>query len=302
VIVAQRGRARGLGLAGQSYRLRLLLSLMLVFSSVARADPVAAAQARLQEGLRRYDAQEYKKAVELLTQVTRDASAPRALRARAYEALGMALLILGKQERAREAFEDLLAIDPGYKLSDPSRSPKLREFFETVRRAFVPGYAQGAAEAELEHAAPTGATAGRPIELDATAVSGARAVALVVLHWRRQGLLGYRAQPMNGAGGGWQANLTMPEETTDYVFEYYLEGLDGKNRVVARVGSPEAPLALSVKGAPPVVPWFRRWWVWTLAASVLAASATIGIGVGLGVSANRAPEGSLGHVNLGIRF
>src|SRR5437588_693803 len=86
-----------------------------------------------------------------------------ALRARAYEYLGMSWLILGKKPRAREAFEELLAIDPHYTLSDPSRSPKLREFFDDVRASFLPGYGRAEGEAELEHAAPTAATAGRPI-------------------------------------------------------------------------------------------------------------------------------------------
>ncbi len=284
--------------------IRALAAVILLSAFPATADPVAEAKAKLAEGLRRYDAQEYKKAVDLLTQVTRDAAAPRALRARAYESLGMALAILGRQERAREAFEDLLAIDPGYQLSDPSLSPRLRALFESVRKSFVPGYARGAAEAELMHAAPPGAVAGRPLELAATAVAGARAIAVVMLRWRRQGLLGYHAEAMQGAGGRYTAKVLLPDEVADYTFEYYLEGLDGQNRVVARVGSPEAPLALPVRGAPPLVPWYRRWWVWAVAAGVVVAGATIGVGVGVGVSANRAPEGSLppGHVTLGLRF
>ena len=40
---------------------------------------------------------------------------------------------------------------PHYTLSDPSHSPKLREFFEEVRSSFVPGYGKSEGEAELEH-------------------------------------------------------------------------------------------------------------------------------------------------------
>jgi hypothetical protein len=231
--------------------------------------------------------------------VTRDVAAPRALRARAYEALGMAELILGREARAREAFEDLLAIDPHYTLNDRSKSPKLRDFFESVRASFVPGYAKAPAEAELEHAAPPGAVAGRPFEIEASVVSGARAVARVTVHSRRQGLLAFAADEMAGGGGRWRLNLEPPGDIADYTLEYYLEGTDGSGHVVARVGSPSAPLALPVKGAPQPAPLWRRWWVWTLAAGVVVVGAGLGVGVGLATSAH-APEGSLGHVTLGL--
>jgi hypothetical protein len=286
-------------------RLALAAFFSLFFvAAAARADPVAAVRERLAAGLKAYDAQDYAKAIALLGKVTRDTAAPRSLRARAYEGLGMALLIVNKTGPAREAFEDLLAIDPGYRLNDPSHSPKVRDFFQSVRAGFVPGYAKNTAEAELDHAAPTGATAGRPIEFEAAVVAGARAVAMVVLHSRRQGLLGFRADPLTGDGGRWHGQVTPPGEIADYTFEYYIEGLDGSNRVVARIGGPSAPLALAVKGAPQTIPWYRRWWVWGAAAAVVVVGGALGIGIGVGASANHAPEGSLppGHVTLGIRF
>src|SRR5258706_11610701 len=104
---------------------------------------------------------------------------------------------------------------------------------------------------------------------------------------------------MAGGGGRWRVSLLPPGEIADYTLEYYLEGTDGGGHVVARVGSPSAPLGLPVKGAPEVVPWFRRWWVWSLAAGGVAIGAGLGVGGGLSSTAAHAPDGSLGHVTLG---
>src|SRR5439155_20012910 len=164
--------------------------------------------------------------------------------------LGMSWLILGKKPRAREAFEELLAIDPHYTLSDPTHSPKLREFYDDVRASFVPGYGHAGGEAELEHAAPTGATAGRPLEIEVVVIRGAPLVKSVTLHARRQGLLTYVAEAMRGEAGRFHLSFAPPREVNDYTLEYYVEARDDKGRVVARVASPERPIALPVQGAP----------------------------------------------------
>lgn len=291
---------------------RTLVAALLV-AAVAQAQPAPspspsptaqeAVKARLDEGEHRYQEQEYRAAIEAFAAVVHDAVATRDQRARAYEYLGMSWLILGKKARAREAFEELLAIDPHYTLSDPTHSPKLREFFEGVRSSFVPGYGRApAGEAELEHAAPTGATAGQPIEMAVVVMRGAPLVADVALHARHQGLLGYSTAPMRGEGGRYKLSYKPPHDTVDYTLEYYVEARDAEGRVVARVASPERPLALPVRGAPlPPQPWFKRWYVWAAVGAVVAGAAISGIVVG---TAERAPKGTLppGTVSLGLTF
>ena len=48
-------------------------------------------------------------------------------------------LILNDSAHAVEAFEDLLTIDAGYQLKHDDGSPKIRTFFDDVKRKFVPG-------------------------------------------------------------------------------------------------------------------------------------------------------------------
>jgi hypothetical protein len=208
------------------------------------------------------------------------------------------------KEGAR-AFEELLAIDPHYTLSDPSHSPKLREFFDDVRSSFVPGYGKSAGEAELEHDAPTGATAGRPLEMQVVVIRSAQLVRAVTLYARRQGLLGFVAAPMRGEGGRYRLTYAPPRDVVDYTLEYYVEARDDRGRVVGRVASPERPIPLAVHGVPAPVAappaWYKRWYVWAAVGAVVAGGALAGIVAG---TAEHAPKGSLppGTVSLGLTF
>jgi len=285
----------------------LALALVVGLAAPARAaDPQAAIKARIADGERRYADQDYRAAIELFRSVLNDSSSTRDQRARAYEYIGESWLILGKRQRAREAFEDLLSIDPHYTLSDPSHSPKLREFFEEVRAGFIPGYARSSAgEAELEHTAPAGAVAGRPVEIAAVVTRGSSQTKHVVLHWRRQGLLSFNAEPLRSDESRWSAQFVPPREIADYTVEYWLEARAAGDRVVARVASPESPIALPVKGVPapreaPLV-WYKRWYVWAAVGAVVAG---VAIGVTVAETATHAPDGTLppGKVTLGLRF
>jgi len=277
------------------------LAFVLLLSSVAHADAQAVVKQQLAEGEKRYADQDYRAAVETFNAVLADSASTRDQRARAFEYLGMSWLILGKKARAREAFEDLLSIDPHYTLTDPSRSPKLREFFEEVRAKFLPGYGH-TDEAELEHSAPSGAVAGRPLEMSAVATRNAGVVKNVTLHARRQGLLSFSDEKLHGpdAGGRFTLNYAPPREASDYNLEFYLEATDAKGRVVARVASPSSPIVLPVKGAPlPPLVWYKRWYVWAAVGAVVGVAVIAGAVAG---SAQRAPDGSLGKVSLGLRF
>ncbi len=277
--------------------------MLVAVAAPAYADnPQDAVRARMAEGEQRYQEQEYRAAVEAFDAVVHDPVATQAERARAYEYLGMSWLILGKKPKARAAFEELLAIDPHYTLSDPSHSPKLREFFEDVRSSFVPGYGKAEGEAELEHAAPTGATAGRPLEMQVVVIRNPQLVRSVTLHTRRQGLITFAAEPMRGEAGRYRLSYAPPRDVVGYTLEYYVEARDDKGRVVGRVASPERPIPLAVQGVPaPPTPWYKRWYVWAAVGAVAAGGAIVGAVVG---TAEHAPKGTLppGTISLGLRF
>lgn len=287
-----------------SVAVRALAALLIVVAAPPLAgaprpahaeDAGARVRERLRTGRKLYEEQEYRKAVRELAPVARDPAATRAQKLEALELLGLCWFILGHEDKAREAFEDLLAIDPGYTLREPSGSPKIRRFFEEVRRAYVPDAAGG--QAALEHAAPTDAVAGRKVEFAAEITAGQDVVKEIVVRWRRRGVLEYRDAPMRRAADGrFRARFTPPADRAGYVLEYYLEARDIAGRSVARVGGPETPLALSLRGAPPEgTAWYRRWYVWAGAGVIVLGTAAA---ITAAATADEAPDGTLGTVEL----
>jgi hypothetical protein len=267
---------------------RALIALVLAFAivrpSYAQPDAAQTLETYLARGQKLFDDQEYAPAIQTLAPVTRDARATRAQRLRALELIALAELIRGDEGAARATFERILDIDPGYQLRDPSGSPKVRAFFEQLKKQLIPNY-DPTAGADLEHAAPTAATAGRPLEIEARATRGN--VFDLVLATRHRGELAYKLIAATPRGDGrWRARITPEPSAKPYVLEYYLEARDAGGAAIARVASPDQPLeiALAAGGATDTKrPWYGRWYV-IAGAAVVAAGVT-----GLAVAASRGP-------------
>ena len=259
---------------------------------------------QLARGLEQFQELEYRDAIDTLRPVRLDQEATRAQRLQALELIGISHLILDEKARAEEAFEDLLTLDPGYQLQHDDGAPKIREFFDSVRKKVVPN-SSGGMETRLEHAAPSEAIAGRTVEIEAVVKSGLSRVAEMVVRWRRRGVLGYDSAPMRrepaagGAGERWRTRFVPPPSRTPYAVDYYVEARNAAGGAVGRIGGPDSPLALPVAPGEPVAidrprPWYTRWYVIAGGAAVLGvASAAIVISAG-----GDAPDGSLGSITL----
>ena len=266
--------------------LALILAFAIVQPVYAQPDAAGAQtlETYLARGQKLFDDQEYAGAIQTLGPVTRDVRATRAQRLRALELIALADFIRGDEAAARATFERILDIDPGYQLRDPSGSPKVRAFFEQLKKQLIPNY-DPTAGADLEHAAPTAATAGRPLEIEARATRGN--VFDLVLGTRHRGELAYKLTAATPRGDGrWRARITPEPSAKPYVLEYYLEARDAGGAAIARVASPDQPLeiALAAGGASDTKrPWYGRWYV-IAGAAVVAAGVT-----GLAVAASRGP-------------
>jgi len=268
---------------------RALVILALVLG-VVHADPIGggvgpqAIETFLARGQKLFDDQDYAAAIQTLSPVTRDARATRAQRLRALELIALADLIRGDEGAARVTFERILDIDPGYQLRDPSGSPKVRAFFDSLKKQLIPGFDPNAG-ADLEHAAPTAATAGHPLEIEARATRGN--VFDLVLATRHRGELTYKIVTASPRGDGrWRVRITPEASPKPYVLEYYLEARDAGGAAIARIASPDQPLeiALAAGGATDAKrPWYGRWYV-IAGAAVVAAGVT-----GVAVAASRGP-------------
>ena len=274
---------------------RALIILLLVFASIARADEPVGPQAietHLARGQKLFDEQEYAGAIQTLSPVTRDARATRAQRLRALELIALANFIRNDEGAARATFERILDIDPGYQLRDTSGSPKIRSFFEAMKKQLIPGFDPNAG-ADLEHAAPTAGSAGKTLEIEARATRGGERVFELVIATRRRGELGYKivtALPRGDAR--WRARILPDPSTKPYVLEYYVEARDAGGAAVARIAAPDSPLEIALAAGGPETPqkraWYNHWYVYA-GVAVVAAGVT-----GVAVAATRGPDvGSL---------
>ncbi len=255
------------------------LIVLVCIAGVAHADGTAVAiDAQVARGRKLFEDQEYAGAIQTLVPVTRDARATRAQRLRALELIALAQYIKGDQAAARGTFERIIDIDPGYQLRDASGSPKIKAFFEELKRALVPHY-DPTAGADLEHAAPRGGTAGRAIELEVHATRGGDRVFEIVIATRRTGELAYHATTSAPRGDArWRVRLTPEASLKPYVLQYYVEAHDASGAVIGRIAAPDDPLEvpLGAGGLGPVAgarPWYGRWYV-IAGAAVVAAGVT----------------------------
>ncbi len=276
----------------------LVAALLLLAGGVVRADapaPVTPAtiDTFVARGQKLFDDQDYAAAVQTLAPVTRDARATRAQRLRALEISALAQLITGDKAAARATFERILDIDPGYQLRDTTGSPKIRAFFEDLKKQLVPGFDPDAG-ADLEHAAPTAGTAGRTIEIEVRVTRGN--VFDLALATRRRGELAYRVVPMVPRGDGrWRVHVVPDASSKPYMLEYYVAARDAGGATIARIAAPDAPLeiALAAGGPEGHRPWYGRWYVIAGAAAVAAGVTGLALESSRGPGPGTLPPGSI---------
>jgi len=252
-------------------------------------DAGAKIRKRLVFGKKLFDDLQYRKAIRILRPVTTASVATRAQRVRAHELIGLSYLTLGNKKRARAAFEDLLTIDANYQLKDDTGSPKIRQFFNKVKKAFVPNAGTGAVE--LEHEAPKSAAGARRVEVDLFVGRGADKVKEVVLSFRRRGLLRYERQQFirfgrRGKRERWRARFSAPATSQRARLDYYIEAKDIAGRVIGRIAGPTAPLSIDLTtGQTTQAAWYRRWYV------IAGTAAALGIGGALIIGAASGGQG-----------
>lgn len=274
-----------------SRRVAVALSLVVGLSALARA-PEAEAQRAAQRsggtqslittGRQQYDDLQYEEAVQSLSAaLIRGVDAPEQERD-IFELLGLSYLALSRNEEAEGAFRRLLARVPTHQLA-PSLAPRVRSFFDDVRRRWEaagrPGLVQANRPPEvqqpvtIEHRSPAEHTRFTDLTLEASMTDPGRRAAGLVLAWRPGSVGLFRRQPTAPAGPGFAARIP-GESVAPPVLEYYFEAVDPNGLAVAARGDAFAPLRVVVPEAPRAS-ITSRWWFWT-GAAVLVAGAVVG--------------------------
>jgi hypothetical protein len=245
---------------------------------------------------------EYADAVAQAESIAGDGTASAARRLDALALSGVVHLLQRHQDRARQAFEQVLGLDPGYRLNDPDLPPRVVAFFDEVRQAAGPGAPVTiAVDAPAEGSLPGGEVAVR-----ATIAGPTEGVDRVVLNVREGGETRYRQIEMEGDGAEYAASLG-PEAPANG-FEIYVEVFAPSGTLLASEGSSDEPVFVEPLTAPvtqdpvedraPSRRWYTTWWFWTIV-GVVVAGATVGIVVG--TLPEEQQDGTLGSVQMPLR-
>ncbi|MBI4819796.1 MAG: hypothetical protein HY791_26215 [Deltaproteobacteria bacterium] len=225
---------------------------------------------------------------------------PREQKLDVYRLLGIAYVARGAPEAAQAAFGALLSLDPGFDL-DPRLSPKILEVFNKVRAKMIERPKLVDVTAEV---------VGEQIIWKGRIEDPLRLAVDVMLYTRRppEAFLGTKVS-IDGLA---HLDARLPATATDGELrvEYYVIARDVAGRIVAQVGSPEAPSSLVVERVveakvdpnpivvAPILPaepeLYERWWFW-----VGVGALAVGTGVGLVLlSGTETTEGTLPAIQL----
>jgi hypothetical protein len=239
-----------------------MLALMLVLLAPPAASNlekgcVALAEYRLEE------------AVVLLEAAKHEGPYPYADHVNLYEKLGVAYAYLEKKKEAMEAFDMLLALDPGHALSY-TLSPKVTFLFEQVRKKAL---SLPAPSVDLNW--PRDLKVSQQIPIDLEVVSDRMGfMKQAILYTRVKGANAYQATPLALIGPKSYQHIDLappaPDAENAQTLQLYVSITDIKGNRVYAVGDPERPREIGLAYEPPE-PWYRAWWFWTSVGLVVAA-------------------------------
>ena len=186
-----------------------------------------------------------------------------------WEQRGIAAAYLDDQATADAAFDMLLALDPNHLLSY-TLSPKATFVFERARIR-----AAAHTPPTLELTLPHGLVVGAPVPIDLEVVADPRNfLHRATVFVRARGDHDWHAADVTLAPAGKFQHVTIPSVTSSSkstVLEIYARAYNQHGDEVFAWATPSLPRDIPLRFEPPT-PWYRKWWVWTATAAVLAVA------------------------------
>ncbi len=192
---------------------------------------------------------------------------PHEVLVRLYEQLGIAYAYQKDETRAMQAFERLLALDPGH-LLPYTLSPQVTFLFERARRD-----TKRAEPPAVDLSWPRHVDVSHPVPIDVEVLADPTSeLTRASIEVRRKGEPTYRAVDLQLGRPGSYRRVELPAMGANHaeVLELHLRAYDARGNEVLRWASADAPREISLGYQPPVA-WYRKWWVWALAGSAVAA-------------------------------
>jgi hypothetical protein len=239
----------------------------------------------IQQGVQLYNDLEFEASVDALQRALVRAENVPEQKVAIFKFLALDYLVLDRQEDARQAFRQLLAIQPEFQLDPAVFSPEYRQFLEGVRSEWEgqgrPGWVAPESRlrpAVIDHQLPDQATREESLELRATVEDPDNRVRRFVVAYRPAGESDFVRMEAQATAGGYAATIA-GDRISPPVIEYYFEALDEANNVVGRKGDDRIPMRVPVPGGEEEGSVWTSWWFWTLIGVGVAASVAIPVGI-----------------------
>jgi hypothetical protein len=182
-----------------------------------------------------------------------------------WEQRGITAAYVDDVATAKTSFGMLLALDPGHYLSY-TLSPKATFVFEDVRKQPTP------TTPTLDINWPRNGKVGDAVPVDIEVVADPRRLLTGATFFvRARGEATWRATDIAFAGGAGTVRVIVPPIDGDKpsTLELYVRGHDAKRNEVLAWADAAHPREIALRYEPPT-PWYRRWWAYTIGASILA--------------------------------
>ncbi|MBA3503553.1 MAG: hypothetical protein M4D80_10635 [Myxococcota bacterium] len=178
-----------------------------------------------------------------------------------WEQRGIAAAYVDDEPGASAAFDMLLALDPAHILSY-RLSPKATFVFEEVR-----GQNKGGAQIDVNW--QFGQRVGDPVPLDLEVVADPKSfLKTATVFVRTRGDAVWRAADLAVTGRSKRVVLPAVSATKPVSLELYVRGYDDKGNEVLAWADASKPREIPLRYDPPT-PWYRKWWVITIAGAAL---------------------------------
>jgi hypothetical protein len=187
-----------------------------------------------------------------------------------WEQRGIAAAYVNDAATATQAFDMMLALDPGHFLSY-TLSPKATFVFEKVRTD-----ARAHGVPALDVTWPRGQRVGEPMPIDLTVVADPKHFfRRATLFVRTQGEPSWRATDVELGRGG-EHRVTLPAITAPRALslELYLKAYDDRGNEVLTWADPARPREIPLRYDPPVA-WYRNTWVYVAGIVVVGAATAL---------------------------
>jgi hypothetical protein len=186
-----------------------------------------------------------------------------------WEQRGIAAAYGDDDATAQRAFDMMLALDPGHFLSY-TLSPKATFVFERTRK-------QVGASPEVELNWQRGGKVGDPVPLDVEVLADPKQfLDRATVFVRTRGDDAWHAADLKLDPKGVDTRIVLPPivATKPVSLELYMRAYDTHNNEVLTWADPARPREIALRYEPPA-PWYRKWWVYAIAGSVVAIATGI---------------------------